>query len=124
MAHSSRLGVVAAALMIMGCGGPSPDSPVVGQVSGSAEALRSASTSDRARTSPGVTPPVQREVQGQEHPEATAPLQTQALWIEQQSDEMAPMTYTLADLENEPDQAHELWMEQVIQEVMEFDTLW
>ena len=122
MAHSALLGTVVATVMIIGCGGPSPDSPVLGQVSGSAEALRSASTSDRARTSPGVNPPVQREVQGQEHPEATAPLQTQALLIEQ-SDEAAPMIYALADLENEPDQAHELWMEQVIQEVMEFDML-
>jgi hypothetical protein len=63
-----------------------------------------------------------RDVQGQELPDVTTPLQAQALWLEQPSDEMAPMTYTLADLENEPDHAHELWMEQVIQEVMEFDT--
>jgi hypothetical protein len=188
MAQSTRLGAVVAAVLILGCGGPSPDAPVAGQVSGSAEALRSASTSDRTRTSPGgnaTVPPdrvqsyparttapqiwahvalfpnttdgscsapdtnsamvalpsparlpneridaacVQREtlrgryVQGQEHPEVTAQLQAQEqeLLIAQYN-EIAPMTYTLTDLENEPDHAHELWMEQVIQEVMNFD---
>lgn len=187
MPHISRLGAVVATMIIMGCGGPAPNSPVVGQVSGSAEALLSTSTSAMPRTSPGVNAPVHRDpiqrdpvrtptpqsafhvalsttttdgscsapdshipmaaspadappsnerinaacvqrelqhgryVQGQEHPEGTAQLQAQELWIEQPSDEMAPMTYTLADLENEPDHAHELWMEQVIQEVMNFD---
>ena len=186
MPHISRLGVVVAAMIIMGCGGPSPDSPVVGQVSGSAEALLSTSTSAIPRTSPGVNVPVQRGpiqrdpvrtptqqsaslvalptkttdgscsapdnnssmvalpspaplpneridatcvqpemqhgryVQGHEYPEVTAQLQAQELWIEQDS-EIASMTYTLADLENEPDQAHELWREQVIQEVMNLD---
>ena len=188
MAHITRLGAVLATVMIMGCGGPSPDAPGVGQVSGSAEALLSASTSDRARTRPGVNatvrqdpvpsspartpapqisspvallpkttdgscsapdshihmaaspaaaPPshervdaacVRREaqhgqaIQGQEHPDVTASLQAQELWIEPHSDEMAPMTYTLADLENELEYAHELWEAQVIQEVMELDT--
>ena len=187
MAHITRLGAVVATVMIMGCGGPSPDAPVVGQVSGSADALLSASTSDIPRTSPGVNAivrqdPVQsspvrtpapqisshvilltnttdgscaapdshihmaasssaappsnepadavcvrreaqhgRDIQGQEPPDVTAQLQAQELWIEQHSDEIAPVTYTLADRENEPDYAHELWEEQVIQEVMEFD---
>ena len=187
MPHISRLGAVVAAVMILGCGGPSPDTPVVGQVSGSANALLAVSTSDRARTSPGVNAtvhqdPVQssrartpapqilahvallpkttdgscstpdshvhraaspaaappsnervdaacvrreaqhgREVQGQALSDSTTQLQAQESWIEQPSDKLAPMTYMLADLENEPDQAHELWMEQVIQEVMEFD---
>lgn len=187
MAQSCRLGAVVATVMIMGCGGPLPDAPVAGEVSGSAEALRSASTSDRARTHPNVEATVRpdrvqnyptrttapqiwaqvallpnttdsscsapdsrihtaasptvaspsneriaaacvrregqhgREVQGEELPDITAPLQAQELWMKQHSDEMAPMTYTLADLENEPDHAHELWMEQGIQEVMNFD---
>jgi len=188
MAQGSRFGAVVAAVMIMGCGSPSPDSPVAGEVTGSAEARLSASTSDIARTSLGVNAPVRqdrvqsypartpapqisahvallqnttdgfcsapdshlpmaaspaavppsndrvdaacmrrevqhsRDIQGQERLDVTVPLQAQELWIEQQTDELAPMTYTLADLENEPDHAHELWMEQVIQEVMEFDT--
>lgn len=188
-AYINRFWGVVATVMIMGCGGPSPDSPVVGQVSESAEALPLASTSDRARATPGVNAsvrhdPVQsfrgstpaqqnsshvallpkttdgscaapdshvdlaaspaaaslsnqrsgaacvrrevqhgREVQGQVLPDVTEPLQAQALWIKQHSLEMAPMTYTQADLENEPDQTHELWLEQGIQEVMEFETL-
>ena len=187
MAYITRLGAVVATVMIMGCGGPLPDVPVVGQVSGSADALLSTSTSDIPRTSPGVNgtvrqdpvqsspvrtpapqisshvalltnttdgscaapdshihmaaspsaaPPsneradsacVRREaqhgwdIQGQEPPDVTAQLQAKELWIEQHSDEIAPVTYTLADRENEPDYAHELWKEQVIQEVMEFD---
>ena len=188
MAHITPLGAVVATVMIMGCGGPSPNAPVVGQATGSADALLSASTRDLPRTSPGVNatvrqdpvpsspvrtpapqisspvalltkttdgscvapdshihmdasssaaPPsneradaacVRREaqhgrgIQEQEPPDVTASLQAQELWIEPHSDEMAPMTYTLADLENEPEYAHELWEEQVIQEVMEFDT--
>ena len=187
MAHITPLGAVVATVMIIGCGGPSPDAPGVGQATGSAEALLSASTSDIPRTSPGVnatvrqdpvpsspvrTPAPQisspvallpettdgscsapdshihmaaspaaaqpsnervdaacvrreaqhgRDIQGQEPPDVTAQLQAQELWIEQHSDEIAPVTYTLADRENEPDYAHELWKEQVIQEVMEFD---
>ena len=183
MPHISRLGAVVATMIIMGCGGPSPDSPVGGQVSGSAETLLSTSTSAIPRTSPGVNAPVQRDpiqrdpvrtptqqsashvalptkttdgscsapdtnssmvalpsptpllneridaacvqretqygqyVQGQEHPEVAAQLQAQ----EEQYNEIASMTYTLADLENEPDQAHELWSEQFIQEVMNLD---
>jgi hypothetical protein len=61
-----------------------------------------------------------RYVQGQEHPEVTAQRQAQELWMEQYN-EIASMTYTLADRENEPDQAHELWTEQFIQEVMILD---
>lgn len=188
MPHISRLGAVVATMTIIGCGGPSPDSTVVGHVSGSAEALLSTSMSAIPRTSPGVNAPVQRDpiqrdpvrtptpqsashvalptmttdgscsapdshihmaaspaaaprsneridavcvqretlrgryVQGQEHPDVTAQLQAQEqeLLIEQYN-EIAPMTYTMTDLENEPDHAHELWMEQVIQEVMNFD---
>lgn len=186
MPHISRLGAVVATMIIMGCGGPSPGSPVVGQISGSTEALLSTSTSAIPRTSPGVNAPVHRDpiqrdpvrtptqqsashvalstkttdgscsapdtnssmvalpspaplpneridaacvqremqhgryVQGQEHPEVTAQLQAQELWIEQYN-EIASMTYTLADRESEPDQAHELWREQFIQEVMNLD---
>jgi hypothetical protein len=61
-----------------------------------------------------------RYVQGQEHPEVTAQLQAQELRIEQYN-EIASMTYTLADRESELDQAHELWREQFIQEVMNLD---
>ena len=188
MAHITRLAAVVATVMIMGCGGPSPDAPVVGQVSGSADARLSASTSDLPGTSPGVNAPVRqdpvpsspvrtpapqisspvallpkttddscaapdshihmaaspaaappsnervdavcvrreaqhgRDIQGQEHPDVTVQLQAQELWIEQHRYEIAPMTYTLADQENELDYAHELWEEQVIQEVMELDT--
>lgn len=189
MAYSMPLGAVVATVMIMGCGGPSPNAPVEGQATGSAEVLLSASTSDLPRTSPGVNATVRQDpvpsspvrtpapqisspvalltkttngscaapdshihmaaspsaaapsnervdaacvrreaqhgwdVQGRELPGVTAQLQAQELWIAQHSDEIAPMTYTLADRENEPEHAHELWKEQVIQEVMEFDTL-
>ena len=187
MAHITRLGAVVATVMIMGCGGPLPDVPVVGQVSGSADALLSTSTSDIPRTSPGVnatvrqdsvqsspvrTPAPQisshvalltnttdgscaapdshihmaasssatspsnegadaacvrrkmqdgRDVQGQEYPSVIASLPGQGWWLEWHGDEIAPMIYTMADRENEPEHAHELWKEQVLQEVMEFD---
>ena len=62
------------------------------------------------------------DVQGQAHPGLMASLQAQELWMEQHSDVIAPMIYTQADRENELDYAHELWEEQVIQEVTEFDT--
>ncbi len=123
MTDMRHLGLIVATMTIIGCGSPSPDSSVMDQVGRSAEALRSTSTSDRARTSPGVNPSVQQDVQGQEFLDITAPLQAQALGIKEPSDKMAPMTYALADLESESEQAHELWLEQAIREVTEFDTL-
>lgn len=186
MPHISRLGAVVATMILMGCGGPSPDSPVGGQGSGSTEALLSPATSAIPRISPGINAPVGRDpiqpdpvrtstppsasqvalptkttdgscsapdtnsspvalptparqlnerldaacvpremqhnryVQGQEPQEVTAQLQAQELWIEQEN-EIASMTYTLADRENEPDQAYELWREQLIHEVMNLD---
>jgi hypothetical protein len=38
----------------MGCGSPSPDAPVSGHTTGSAEAIRSAPAGDAPRTSPGA----------------------------------------------------------------------
>lgn len=178
MPYIRRLGAIVATMTIIGCGSPSPDSPVMGQVSRAAEALPSTPTSDWAKTGPGVNATVhqypiqnyparltapqslaqvallpnqtdgscsapdfrihaaaspagaspstqhiditcgQREVR-----QSTASLQAQDMRIDQSNDELAPMTYALTDLESEPEQAHELWLEQVIQEVTEFDTL-
>jgi hypothetical protein len=44
----------------MGCGSPSPDAPVSGHTTGSAEAIRSAPAGDVPRTNPGANAPARQ----------------------------------------------------------------
>jgi len=64
----TRLGGVAAIVVLMGCGSPSPDAPVSGQATGSADAIRSAPAGDSPRTSPGANAPARQT------PTQTSPL--------------------------------------------------
>jgi hypothetical protein len=56
----THLGGVAAIVVLMGCGSPSPDAPVSGHTTGSAEAIRSALVGDTPKISPCTNAPARQ----------------------------------------------------------------
>jgi hypothetical protein len=67
MSLVTRLGGVAAIVVLMGCGSPSPDVPVSDHTTGSAEAIRSALVDDMPKLSPCTNAPA-RQVPTQTSP--------------------------------------------------------